>query len=51
MKAIKVEINGFDKAISTETNNSNEKKKGMNLSKVIKLLNYLNFLTKTNNRS
>ena len=51
MTAIKVELNGFDKAISTETSNSNEKNKGINISKVIKLLDSLNLMIKTNNSS
>ena len=41
MKAIKIERNDFDDTISTETSNSNEKNKSMNL-KTIKLDNYLN---------
>ena len=51
MKAIKVELNDLDESVSIETSNFNDNNKGMNLSKVIKLLDYLNFLTKTNNRS
>ena len=51
MTAIKIELNGFYKATSTETSNSNEKNKGINLSKVIKLLDSLNLMIKTNNSS
>ena len=40
MKAIKIERNDFDESISTETSNSNDKNRGMNL-KIIKLHDYL----------
>ena len=42
MKAIKIEQHDFNESISNETSNSNEKNKGTNFTKVIKLHGYLN---------
>ena len=41
MKAIKIEQHDFNESISNETSNSNEKNKGTNFKKVIKLHGYL----------